>query len=203
MPSKRQRRKRAAEKAEVNRTRDDNFRRRVERTTANKCAAAELPCRNAHAGGSSMLAGAEVAPEFEMTDTRAAGFKLGREQDSLAATQQHVVSTQKDAGDAPEFILGTTHAEETCRTKPAVPATPNDAQHIANSDVARSFDADPPMMVAAKQLLQQLQLAEFPAEWDSPIVQPLLLEVLTERAKKIMTARKRRSKRRDNRKLKW
>jgi len=201
MPSKRQRRKRIAEKAAVNKTREDascSFRGRVERTTPDKCAETMLTCRNASTAGLSMLAGAEVAPEFEMTDTRAAEFGFRKRQDSNVVQEQHVVITQENAGDAPEFTLGKTHVE-----KCTDPALPTHTKHTVTGETVLPIDADPPLMVAAQQLMQQLQLKQFPAEWDSPIVQPLLMEVLTERAKKIMTARKRRSKRRENRKLKW
>ena len=53
-------------------------------------------------------------------------------------------------------------------------------------------DAKSAFMLTISQLLQELQIAQYPSEWSLPTVQPLLMEVLNARTKKIDIARTKR-----------
>lgn len=166
----------------------------AERTMADtNDATANLTSRKAEASCLSMDARKE--PEFNMKPAKT--NELDNKHDR--SDEVHSMVPAMNASDAQEFDMATTCLQQA--SDPESMQT-NFAHTNFADQVQSAFDVRTPQTLAIAQLINELQLTDFPPEWEHPFVQPLLMEVLHERAKKIEKARSQRQKRREHRRLK-
>jgi len=195
MPSKRQRKKRAAAKAEVAKT-HDGAHGRVQNSDAVAGGCTEHSMDRDATGGLNMNARVGATPEFSMMHD--ATIEL--DTDQAACADMRGVVPSMDAAQLQEFNMEMTLPSENIGH--ATPEYRQSAVREQQHSCQQADDAKSAVMLAISQLLQELQIAQCPSEWSLPTVQPLLMEVLNARTKKIDIARTKRQRRRENRKKK-
>lgn len=141
-------------------------------------------CRDAENG---CVMDAGCSPEFNMNTTPA---QMSYDTQSTRASTNHVVQSM-DASRMEELSMETrTQEAQLIHQETGADTVPEES----NTDAA-----SPEMILAATQLMKEMQLTYYPQVWSDPLVQPLLKEVLNARIKSITRSKARRQNRRANR----